>query len=228
MPEFDPEYDQYQQHEEGEFRPEKPLGLRSSDIYTGGSSRYIKYTDIQEWARQSGRPPRRIVVIKDWGRVELISNFGDSKGKKRKQAVLQFDVPKGDPFYGKWLGLNATNDSRIVALVGDDEYARWMGYAIQLLISETTTESGKKVPCIRVNEGIIYTPEQVKAERAKYAMAENNHAALPRSAQTLPAPPPSVARGGMTRIQDEFDRVVPPEDRDEKSGTLDEEFRQQF
>ena len=101
-----------------------------NDIY-GSNSQWLKAEDLQ------GAKP--VVTIES---AEVKENTYN--GETKKQIVLQF---KGKE---KQLGLNFTNASRIVELLGTEDYKEWIGASIKLYVDKTTLADGRTVPCIRI------------------------------------------------------------------------------
>lgn len=101
-----------------------------NDIY-GSNSQWLKAEDLQ------GAKP--IVTIES---AEVKENTYN--GETKKQIVLKFIGKE------KQLGLNFTNASRIVELLGTEDYNQWIGAAIKLYTDKTTLADGRTVPCIRI------------------------------------------------------------------------------
>ena len=101
-----------------------------NDIY-GSNSQWLKAEDLQ------GAKP--VVTIET---AEVKENTYN--GETKKQIVLKF-VGKD-----KQLGLNFTNATRIVELIGSDDFTQWPGWAIKLYTDKTTLQDGRTVPCIRI------------------------------------------------------------------------------
>lgn len=101
-----------------------------NDIY-GNNSQWLKAEDLQ------GAKP--VVTIES---AEVKENTYN--GETKKQIVLQFRGKE------KQLGLNFTNASRIVELLGTEDYNQWIGASIKLYTDKTTLADGRTVPCIRI------------------------------------------------------------------------------
>lgn len=101
-----------------------------NDIY-GSNSQWLKAEDLQ------GAKP--VVTIET---AEVKENTYN--GETKKQIVLKFQGKE------KQLGLNFTNASRIVELLGTEDFNQWVGASIKLYTDTTTLADGRKVPCIRI------------------------------------------------------------------------------
>lgn len=101
-----------------------------NDIY-GSNSQWLKAEDLQ------GAKP--VVTIET---AEVKENTYN--GETKKQIVLKFQGKE------KQLGLNFTNASRIVELLGTEDFNQWVGASIKLYTDTATLADGRKVPCIRI------------------------------------------------------------------------------
>lgn len=117
-----------------------------NDIY-GSNSQWLKAEDLQ------GAKP--VVTIAS---AEVKENTYN--GETKKQIVLTFEGKD------KQLGLNFTNASRIVELLGTENYEEWVGASIKLFTDKTTLADGRTVPCIRIFPELPETAPKAKAKAA--------------------------------------------------------------
>lgn len=117
-----------------------------NDIY-GSNSQWLKAEDLQ------GAKP--VVTI---ATAEVKENTYN--GETKKQIVLTFEGKD------KQLGLNFTNASRIVELLGTENYDEWVGASIKLFTDKTTLADGRTVPCIRIFPELPGEPPKAKAATA--------------------------------------------------------------
>lgn len=120
-----------------------------NDIY-GSNSQWLKAEDLQ------GAKP--VVTIAS---AEVKENTYN--GETKKQIVLTFEGKD------KQLGLNFTNASRIVELLGTENFEEWVGASIKLFTDKTTLADGRTVPCIRIFPELPGDAPKAKAKAASEA-----------------------------------------------------------